>query len=212
MIISFPLSLCACRTSGGTASLEWEQGSVYEYYYEVPKPKSPSGQAVWKETSRKEPWQIIKCQHAFIQYKTLKDIEKFDNSIDYTPGNWGIKDLFPWISAKEPVDSIKQKVDALFGKVRQILEMYRQRNNIIINLYSQKDFFEIRNETYKKDCHVRAWYITTRDTIYINVDDVHEGMLAHEIAHAVIDNYLFIQPPKNTSEILARHVDKNIFY
>ena len=38
------------------------------------------------------------------------------------------------------------------------------------------------------------------------------GILAHEIAHAMIDNYLSVRPPKTTSEILARYVDENLHY
>lgn len=212
LMVSFPLSFCACTTSGGTANFEWEQGTVHGYHYEGLKPKSPSAQAVWKKTSRMKPWQRIESQHTFIQYKTLKDIEKFDDSIDYTPRKWGLKNLFSFISEKDRVDSIKQKVDAVFDKVGQILGMYGQRDKIIINLYPKKSFYEVRNRINGKNCRFRAWYIFEQDTIYINVGDVHEGILAHEIAHAIIDNYLSVRPPKNTSEILARYVDKNLHY
>lgn len=212
LIVSFTFSLCACRTSGGATNFKWEQGTVHGYHYEGLMAKFPSGQAVWKETSRMEPWQRIESQHIFIQYKTLKDIKKFNNSIDYTPRKWGLKDLFSFISAKDPVDSIKQKVDVLFDKVEQILGMYGRRDKIIINLYPKKSFYEVRNRINGKNCRFRAWYIFEQNTIYINVGDVHEGILAHEIAHAIIDNYLSVRPPKNTSEILARYVDENLHY
>lgn len=212
LIVSFPLSLCACRTSGGPANFEWGQGTVQGYHYEELKATSPSGRAVWKKTSRMEPWQRIESQHTSIQYITLKDLEKFDNSIDFTPRKWGAKNLFSLVSAKDPVDSIKQKVDALFDKVEQILGMYGQRDKIIIILYPQKSFYEVRNRINGKDCRFRAMYIFEQNTIYINVGDVHEGILAHEIAHAIVDNYLSVRPPKITSEILARYVDENLHY
>jgi hypothetical protein len=40
---------------------------------------------------------------------------------------------------------------------------------------------------------------------------MYEGILAHEIAHSIIDNYLLILPPKATAEILARYVDEHLF-
>lgn len=212
LIVSFPLSLCACRTSGGAENFKWEQGTVHGYHFEGRKATSPSVLAVWKETSIMEPWQRIESQHTFLQYNTLKDIEKFDNRIDYTPCKWGVKNLFSFISAKDPVDSIKQKIDVLFDKVEQILGMYGHRDKVIINLYPKRSFYEVRSRINSKNCRFRAWYIFEQNTIYINVDDVHEGILAHEIAHAIIDNYLSIRPPKNTSEILARYVDKNLYY
>jgi hypothetical protein len=35
-------------------------------------------------------------------------------------------------------------------------------------------------------------------------------MLAHEMAHCVIDHYLLIRPPMATAEILARYVDSHL--
>ncbi|MEH0019750.1 MAG: hypothetical protein V6Z89_08855 [Desulfobacter sp.] len=35
-------------------------------------------------------------------------------------------------------------------------------------------------------------------------------MLAHEIAHAVVDHYLDVRPPRATAEILARYVDAHL--
>jgi len=212
LIVSFPLSLCACRTSGGVENFKWAQRTIHGYHFEGRKATSPSGLVVLKETSSMEPWQRIESQHTFLQYKTLKDIEKFDNRIDYTPYKWGVKSLFSFISAKDPVDSIKQKVDVLFDKVEQILGMYGHRDKVIINLYPKSSFYEVRKRINSKNCRFRAWYIFEQNTIYINVGDVHEGILAHEIAHAIIDNYLSVRPPKNTSEILARYVDKNLYY
>ena len=49
------------------------------------------------------------------------------------------------------------------------------------------------------------------NTVYLNVQDVHEGMLAHELAHAIIDNFMAVRPPRATAEILATYVDKHLF-
>ena len=37
-----------------------------------------------------------------------------------------------------------------------------------------------------------------------------QGMLAHEMAHSIIDHYLTVRPPKRSAEILARFVDKHL--
>ena len=42
------------------------------------------------------------------------------------------------------------------------------------------------------------------------MQDVHAGMLAHELAHAIIDHYLTVRPPAQTAEILARYVDSHL--
>ena len=44
----------------------------------------------------------------------------------------------------------------------------------------------------------------------IRVQDINEGILAHEMAHAIIDHFFDIRPPRATAEILARYVDKHL--
>jgi hypothetical protein len=66
-------------------------------------------------------------------------------------------------------------------------------------------------EMYNQETRLRAWYIFEKNTSYININDLHERMLAHEMAHAMIDNYLTVRPPTATTEILARYVDEHLF-
>jgi hypothetical protein len=40
--------------------------------------------------------------------------------------------------------------------------------------------------------------------------DLHEGMLAHEMAHCIIDYFLLVRPPVASAEILARYVDEHL--
>jgi len=88
---------------------------------------------------------------------------------------------------------------------------------VVINIFpNKKRFHEVQNkvagEKSRIRARVRAWYIYEQNTIYINNDDVHEGILAHEMAHAIIDHYLTVRPPKATAEILARYVDKHLYH
>ena len=90
--------------------------------------------------------------------------------------------------------------------------MRKIMKKVKINIYHDKE--ELRDayqQIYNKTCRLRAWYIFEFNTIYLNVDDVHEGMLAHEIAHSIIDHYLTVRPPSATAEILARYVDGHLF-
>ena len=73
------------------------------------------------------------------------------------------------------------------------------------------NFNESSRSAYGDQTPPKAWYIYELNTIYVNVDDLHEGILAHEMAHSIIDNYLFVRPPEPTAEILARYVDSHLF-
>ncbi len=47
--------------------------------------------------------------------------------------------------------------------------------------------------------------------IFINADDIHEGMLTHEMTHHIIDHFLTVRPPRASAEILAVYVDAHLF-
>ena len=89
--------------------------------------------------------------------------------------------------------------------------MRKKMKKVTINIYHNKNqLHEAYQEIYLSPCRVRAWYEYRFNTVYINVGDVHEGMLAHEMAHSIIDHYLLVRPPAATAEILARYVDSHL--
>lgn len=124
----------------------------------------------------------------------------------------GLKWLFKKKNPNDIENEIKQKVDAIYEKVQDILDMRKSMTKVAI--YVSHDKQELRllyQKIYKTPCHFRAWYVYESNTVYVNAEDVQEGILAHEFAHSVIDNYLLICPPKATTEILARYVDDHLF-
>jgi hypothetical protein len=175
-------------------------------------------QTVLAETSREALWQHIESRHTIIKCETLKDLERFGDNIDYSPGEWGLKNLFSFSGSKDPIVSLKEKVDAVFERVQEILDMHKNMEKVVIIIYTNnKRFYEARTQIIRenligKNSRIRSWYIFKQNAIYINADDIHEGILAHEMAHAIIDHYLTIRPPRATAEILARYVDKHLYY
>ena len=155
------------------------------------------------EALSKVSWQRIETRRAIVHYASLKDIKRFDSKIDYSPGKAGTKD---------PIDSIKKKIDAVFERAQEILDMRGRVKKVVINIYPKKHFYEIRNRLAGKKSRIRSWYIFENNTIYINAHDIHEGILAHEIAHAIVNHYMTVRPPSATAEILARYVDKHLYF
>ena len=110
------------------------------------------------------------------------------------------------------IADLRKKVDALSLKVQQILDMRKKMKKVIVNIYhNEKQLHAAYYKIYGNPCRVRAWYIYEHNAIYINADDVNEGLLAHEMAHHTIDNYLSVRPPRNAAEILATYVDKHLY-
>jgi len=167
--------------------------------------------AAEKDSTEEIAWQNIETKYTIIRYQSTNDLKKFNYKVKYDPERSGLKGLFSSSGPDNLKDKVITKVDVLFKRVQQILDMRKKMDKVTINIYENKDqlkdaFFRI----YKRQCRIRAWYRYRNNTVYINVRDLHEGMLAHELAHAIIDHYLLVRPPRATAEILARYVDSHL--
>ena len=159
------------------------------------------------------PWQTIESRFAVIYYLSEKDLQRFDRKIDYSPNAGHLKRLRSELAAHTPYAHLLAKVDAIFERVQEILDMRGRPAKVIIRIYGDKKAFdEVCFRITGKKCRIRSWYLFETRTVYANAKDIHEGILAHEMAHHIIDHYMTVRPPRATAEILARYVDKHLFY
>ncbi len=156
-------------------------------------------------------WQRIETKRTIIQYKSLEDLKDFDNNIDYSPEGFTFTNLFSAGDSDNPSGSLTKKLDFLYRRVQQILDMRGMVKKVRINIYpNERKLHKAYRSITGRKCRVRAWYIFEVNTIYINNDDVDERILAHEMAHAIIDHYLSVRPPRATAESLATYVNEHL--
>jgi hypothetical protein len=166
---------------------------------------------VQAETTEEIAWEALETKYTVIQYQSAGDMHKLNARIQYGESHWGLKSLFSSGQSNDGETVVADKVDAVFEKVQDILGMRRKMNKVMIQIYQNKDQLHAAYQSiYGGVCRIRAWYRFRNNTVYLNLNDLHEGMLAHELAHAVIDNYLTVRPPRATAEILARYVDRHL--
>ncbi len=170
------------------------------------------------EPSDDSKWKSFETRHSILRYQSLEDLQKIHKKIDYNPEGWRIKSLFGALEPDNLKKTLAKKIDALFERAQDILGMHKEMDKVTIIVYPNKD--KLRN-SYSRICNSstlayghssvpRAFFIYKLNNIYVNVKDLHEGILAHEMAHFIVDNFLNLQPPKPTAEILARYVDKHL--
>lgn len=156
-------------------------------------------------------WQQVETRYAIVRFQNQEDLEKFNRRLNYSPGASGLKWLFSGAGMQGLEEKVKQKVDSIYERAQEILDMRKRMEKVAIHIYHDtKALHEAFYSIYKKECRLRAWYVYEFKTIYVNVNDLHEGMLAHEMAHHLIDHYLTVRPPAATAEILARYVDAHL--
>lgn len=164
-------------------------------------------------------WQLLETEHTIINYTSYEDLKRFSRRVDYDLKQCGLFQSFSCSEYDTLNDEVTKRVDAVYERVQDILGMRTKTEKVIIKIFSNKKqlhaaYRELNKEaiqSYQKSVSIRAFYIQKNDTIYLNIDDLHEGMLAHEMAHAIIGRYFLVRPPTSTAEILAQYVDKHLF-
>lgn len=130
------------------------------------------------------------------QYATIR----YDEETHLNDFLWRITGsrLAPGITAAEPV---KMRVDELVDRVLSILD-----------IYPQSFHFEILVTLEAGAKGPLAHYAHGNDKrIYVSPVTVTDGILAHEMAHAVICAQFSPSPSEKAQEILARYVDQNLW-
>ena len=156
-------------------------------------------------------WQQIHTENTIIYFQNLDDLHQFNTRINYGLNNQKAVRTLEQKADSSLAEIIAEKIDALFRRSQEILEMQGFTNKINVKIFKNRQqlshaFYKL----YKKECNARAWYTHERLTIFVQLDDIHEGILAHEFAHAIIDHYMIIPPPGKPAEILARYVDTHL--
>jgi hypothetical protein len=93
-------------------------------------------------------------------------------------------------------------------RVRDILGMYPDKAEIKIKIYKNRRDMGAELSYFSqadKDC--KSFYVYRLNTIYASEQDMTDSVIAHEMAHAVVDNYFSTTPPVKMAEILATNVD-----
>ncbi len=139
---------------------------------------------IWAESS-----QVFQTKHTTIYYSQDKDIDDFiwrlgGQRLEFT---------------NDP-KMASYRIDRLVERVQTILDMWPQ--NFRITIYLHRGVLSANKVAY---------YENKSKTIHVSVDYTSDGVVAHEIVHANIDQYFSIPPPSKMQEILAQYVDQNLW-
>lgn len=153
----------------------------------------------------------LETRHTQVFFQTEADVWTFDKKISSELSAAGLSTLSAVENGDDSAARLTRKIDGLFGRVQEVLDMRKAMEKVQINVYSNKNALQAAyNKFQSGKCRIRAWYVFEENSVYVSAADVNAGMLGHELAHAIIDHFFQVRPPKATAEILARYVDRHI--
>lgn len=157
--------------------------------------------------------QRIVSRFCIVHYRNLGDLVEFNRAIQYLPEGVGVEGMMAPTTFDSLQQTLARKIDALFLRAQTILDMRRRMKRVHIRIYPDKAALAATyRRLFRAPCDLRAWYLFETRTIYLNLQDVHEGILAHELGHHIIDHFFEVRPPSATAEILARYIDAHLFH
>ncbi|MCL5023252.1 MAG: hypothetical protein M1497_07780 [Nitrospirae bacterium] len=102
------------------------------------------------------------------------------------------------------------KIDVIVERVETILEMRPRNFTIALHVLPDADKVkELYRKKYFRNVDFVAFYAPSEKAVYIAADEAKAVILAHELAHAVIDQYFGVAAPVKIHEILAQYVEEN---
>jgi hypothetical protein len=156
-----------------------------------------------------------------ITYHHPSQLIQFSKGIKPTAFIRTLDKLFRGKEGISTTATLGEFVDTLFEKVQGVLDMPQPGLRVTIRLLEDRgDLSEayasvsspegsaLRAKTFAKAPIAFYWQKT--NTIYLQMEDLSIGILAHEMAHAVIDHYFIIRPPAKIAEMLCQYVDRQI--
>ncbi|MFC1620959.1 hypothetical protein ACFL2G_01515 [Candidatus Omnitrophota bacterium] len=158
--------------------------------------------------SQEKEWNIFSTRFCDVFYEKDVNLKLVNRRI-----NLRFSDFYNPRSYREKADLsmeevLSDKFDAVFMKVEEILDMFPSKVHVAIHIYKTKHGL---NEAYEgifgQSNTAESFYVYKTNTIYTTERAIREGLLAHEMAHCIVDHYFVILPPRKVQEMLAVYAD-----
>ncbi len=106
---------------------------------------------------------------------------------------------------------LSEKFDAIFYRVEDILDMHPPKIEVRLNIYKDRSGLDkAYEEIFDEPNRASSFYIYKTNAIYTTEKAITEAILAHEMAHCIIDHYFVILPPRKIQEMLAAYADVHL--
>jgi len=148
----------------------------------------------------------IATKYATIVYQDEEILRRFNDEI-----LWGGGFFFRRPRQLTLADEVKNKVDSILEKVEAVLEMFPKGLRFtMVLLPDDDDVQEVFQQKYGNKVDYIAFYVPPEKTMYVAASKVRLRVLAHELAHVVVDHYFEVPPPVKIHELLAQFAETHV--
>ena len=155
-------------------------------------------------------WTSVNSLYCTVFFRDGVDLAAVNDRIDTYKIDYGLTEK-PVRGGDDTKDEIAYKFDLIFSKVQEILDMRPKDLRMNVRIYrGQDDLDRVYVEIFRQDNRFIAYYVFKINTLFASEDKVSANVLAHEIAHCVVDHYFSVIPPTKVAEMIAQYADVHI--
>ncbi len=149
----------------------------------------------------------LKTRYATVVYERDELVRRFNKEV--TLGS--LSYLMRGRQAITVEDEVRTKVDVLVERIESLLDMFpREMRFRIVLLPTAAEVRKTYKDRYRISVDFIAFYAPRDKTVFLSVDDIELGVLAHELTHVILDHYFGISPPAKIHEVLAQFVEAHL--
>lgn len=146
----------------------------------------------------------LKTHYVTVVYDNRKYLREFNDQVSLGSLSYLVSNH----SALTAAEEAGYKLDAIVERVETVLDMFpRGLRFKMVLLSTSRDVQKVYRSKYGRSPDYIAFYSPGDNTVFVSVDDIRVGVLAHELTHVVLDHYFGISPPGKIHEILAQFVE-----
>ena len=166
---------------------------------------------IYSQDLQEEKWGVFSTRFCTVFYEPGVDLDSLNKYINLRFADFYNPGIFREKKELSIEEILSEKFDAIFERVEEVLDMHSSRIHVTIRIYEDGNSLDaIYEEIFEEPNEALSFYIYKTNTIYIDQNVIDEKMLAHEMAHCIIDHYFVILPPRKIQEMLAVYADVHL--
>lgn len=155
-------------------------------------------------------WTTVDSIFCTIFLKHDVDIRKVNSRIDTYRIDFGLTEK-PSRASNDIEGEIAYKFDLIFFKVQEILDMRPSGLHLNVRIYKgQDDLDRVYMEIFDQNNKFIAYYIFKINSLFVSEEKISANVMAHEIAHCIVDHYFSVIPPTKVAEMIAQYADAHL--
>jgi len=154
-------------------------------------------------------WYVVKGANLIIYCEQTADLKSISDKL--TRRSLFAAGVYDPNPTSAPSKKVAYRMKMLFKRAKEVLDMYPDIKDLKIKIFKNRSALD---DEYARIFGTRqdykSFYVHKLGTIYTSEEDISDSIIAHEMAHAIIDNYFAVAPPPKVAELLASYVDMHL--